>query len=73
MDVVDETILEYLRKSVGGNPTLDDQLALVGVDSIGLAELTFELEKRFAIRVDDEIHELQTVRDLADYVRRLRG
>ncbi len=49
MDVIEETIIDYLKKNVGGNPRPTDSLALVGVDSVGMAELTFELEKRFSV------------------------
>jgi acyl carrier protein len=69
MDVVEETVIEYLRKNVGGNPRLSDQLSLVGVDSVGMAELTFELEKRFSIRIGDDVLDLQTIGELVDYIR----
>jgi acyl carrier protein len=33
-----------------------------------MAELTFELEKRFAIRIDDDILDIDTVDELINYV-----
>jgi acyl carrier protein len=33
-----------------------------------MAELTFELEKRFAIRIDDDILDIDTVDELISYV-----
>ena len=69
MDVVEQEIVDYLRKAVGGNPRASDSLAVIGIDSVGMAELTFELEKRFSIRVDDDVLDLETVADLASYVR----
>jgi acyl carrier protein len=69
MDVVEQTIIDFVRKTVGGNPRLSDNLAMVGVDSVGMAELTFELEKRFSIRVDDDVLDLQTIDELAEYIR----
>ena len=52
MDVIEQEIVDYLRRAVGGNPRTSDSLAIIGIDSVGMAELTFELEKRFSIRVD---------------------
>lgn len=69
MDVIEQEIVDYLRKAVGGNPRISDSLAVIGIDSVGMAELTFELEKRFSIRVDDDVLDLETVADLASYVR----
>ena len=69
MDVVEQEIVDYLRKAVGGNPRTSDSLAVIGIDSVGMAELTFELEKRFSIHVDDDVLDLETVADLANYVR----
>jgi acyl carrier protein len=69
MDAVEETIITYLRQTVGGDPRPSDRLSLVGVDSVGMAELTFELEKRFGIRVDDDVLDLETISELATYIR----
>lgn len=69
MDAIEKHILDEVKRISGNIPTLDDSLALIGVDSVGMAELTFELEKRYRIKVDDEVLEVDTVRDLVDYVR----
>lgn len=69
MDVVEQEIIDYLRQACGGNPRPSDSLAMIGIDSVGMAELTFELEKRFSIRVDDDVLDVETVSDLAQYVR----
>ncbi len=72
MDVIEQTIIDYVKRTVGGNPRPTDNLAMVGVDSVGMAELTFELEKRFSIRVDDDVLDLETIGDLAGYIREKR-
>ena len=49
MDNFEETqaqVIEYLSKLVGSRPHLDDSLAMIGIDSVAMAEMTFELEKR---------------------------
>ncbi|MCU0721103.1 MAG: acyl carrier protein [Pirellula sp.] len=49
-------------------PSPDDSLALIGVDSVAMAELTFELEKRFSIQIDDDVLDVDTIRELTHYV-----
>ena len=73
MDALEKQILEKVERISGNAPSLDDSLALIGVDSVGMAELTFEIEKHFQIQVDDQVLDVETVRDLADYVRLRRG
>ena len=61
-------IIEYLRKVCGGSPQGKDSLAMIGIDSVAMAELTFELEKRFAIKIDDDILDVDSVDELVQYV-----
>jgi acyl carrier protein len=67
-DAAEKQILEYIAKVVGSHPKPSDSLALLGVDSVAMAELTFELEKRFAIQIDDDILDVDTIRELTQYV-----
>ena len=69
MDVVEKGVLEKLSTICGRVPSPSDHLALLGIDSMGMAELTFELERHFSIRMDDQILEIDTVSQLVDYVR----
>lgn len=68
LESIEAKIIEHLRKIVGGSPQSDDSLALIGVDSVAMAELTFELEKQFSIKIDDEILDVDTIRELTHYV-----
>lgn len=61
-------IVDYLKKVCGGSPRDNDSLAMIGIDSVAMAELTFELEKRFSIKIDDDILDVDTVDDLIQYV-----
>ena len=61
-------IIDYLRKVCGGSPQGNDSLAMIGIDSVAMAELTFELEKRFAIKIDDDILDVDSVDELVQYV-----
>ena len=71
MENIEETqvqVIDYLAKIVGSKPHLDDSLAMIGIDSVAMAELTFDLEKRFSIKIDDEILDVQTVGQLVQYL-----
>ncbi|MCU0716504.1 MAG: acyl carrier protein [Pirellula sp.] len=68
LEAAESKIIEYLKKIVGGAPKPDDSLAVLGVDSVAMAELTFELEKQFSIQIDDDILDVDTIRELTHYV-----
>ena len=70
MDSVEMEIIAALRAKFGGNPQPLDSLLGLGIDSLGMAEFSAEMEHRFAVRADEEILFVETVRDLAEYIRR---
>lgn len=72
MDAVDEGILQILRDKFSLEPKLEMSLAALGVDSLGMAELTVDLEKQFGIKVDEDILGVETVGELVQYVRSKR-
>jgi acyl carrier protein len=69
MDRIEEKLLARLAAKFGTDPVLSDGLAYIGVDSVGLAELTVDIEQEFGIRVEDDIVNVETVKELADYIR----
>lgn len=69
MKSIEETLLDRLEAKFGSRPQLSDGLAFLGIDSVGMAELTFELEDQFNVRVGDDIIHVDTVQDLANYIR----
>ena len=72
MESIEEILLTKIRQKFGSSPTLTDGLTYVGADSIGMAELTVELEKEFEIKMNETIFSLETVQELADYIRSLQ-
>ena len=66
-------MISRLQEKFGGAPTTTDHLGLMGIDSVGMAELTLELEREFEVKVRDDIVEVHTVQELADYVRQLQA
>ncbi len=69
MDSIETKLVSQLSKKFGGEPGLNDGLAYIGVDSIGMAELTVDIEKEFGIQVSEEVFAVETVQELANYIR----
>ncbi len=69
VETIEEKLIVRLREKFGGDPKAADSLALIGVDSIGMAELTLELESEFGIAIDEDVVDVETVKGLADYIR----
>ena len=46
-----------------------DSLSSLGIDSLRMAQLATELETRFGFRVDEELLDVGTVKELVEYVR----
>lgn len=48
---------------------MESNLNEIGIDSLAMAEVLFEIETRFQIRADETVLELQTVDEVVQYVR----
>ena len=70
VDEVQGVIVDAIRAKVGGQPTLDDSLALLDIDSLAMAEITLEIEQKLQLRLDESVVEAQTVGELTELVRR---
>ncbi|MFO0941207.1 MAG: acyl carrier protein [Pirellulales bacterium] len=69
MASIEEILVNSLGEKFGTRPELDDSLLLLGIDSVGMAELTYDIEKQFNISIDDTLLDVDTVQDLANYIR----
>lgn len=69
VESIEEKLIASLAAKFGTNPELEDGLAYAGVDSVGMAELTVEIEQAFGITVNDDIFQVDTVQELADFIR----
>lgn len=69
MHSIEDNLIERLTEKFGERPDLSDSLVMLGVDSVGMAELTYEIEHIYEIKVDESLLEVETVQDLADYIR----
>ncbi len=73
MDSIESKLVAQLARKFGQQPDLDDRLSYIGVDSVGMAELTVEIEREFGIKVAEDIFGVDTVRELAAYIRQRQG
>ena len=65
---VAEKILAIVRAKVPGPISLDSTFDSLGLDSLAMAEVVFEIENAFQIRTDERLLNLRTIRQVADYV-----
>ena len=61
--------MQGLREELGRDVRATDSLSSLGIDSLRMAQLATELETRFAFRVDEELLDVETVKELVEYVR----
>lgn len=78
VDTIGETILEKIRAHAqddAGEVTLDTPLSDLGIHSLELTEIIFDVEDAFGIEVEMNTAEawenLSTVRDIVEAVREL--
>jgi len=62
-------IVQTLREELGRDVSTTESLNSLGVDSLRMAQLATELERRFRFRVDEELLDVETAEELAEYVR----
>ena len=60
-----EQILELAKQRTGLKHDLDDEIILSGLDSLQLIEMAADLEKRFDVRIENELANIDTFRELA--------
>ena len=64
-----EQILELAKQRTGLEHDLDDEIILSGLDSLQLIEMAADLEKRFDVRIENELANIDTFRDLAAVIQ----
>jgi acyl carrier protein len=71
MEDVQATVLEALASKAECRAQITDDLAKLSIDSLAMAELALEIEQRLKIRLNDEVLDQRTVKDLVSYVQAL--
>lgn len=66
--VVADKVLAIVRSKTRSPVTLDSTFDALGLDSLAMAEMVFELETTFKIRTDDRLLEVRNLRQVVEYV-----
>lgn len=64
-----ELLREFVKKHVDNPPEhidVDSKLAEIGIDSLNLLELLFEVEEKFGVRFPNDMPRPETVGELVD-------
>ena len=64
-----ELILELAKQRTGLKHDLDDEIILSGLDSLQLIEMAADLEKRFDVRIENDLATIDTFRALAAVIQ----
>lgn len=73
VDSLQQEVVETVARRVELPVGPEDSLALLGIDSIGMAEVSFDLERQHNVQIGEDIVSCQTVADLIEYVRRRKA
>lgn len=60
--VIDEIVKEITRVDISGLPA-HSPLEAIGVDSLSMAELCYQIEMRFRIEIANDVYALHTLQD----------
>jgi acyl carrier protein len=72
MDRVETELLTAIRARLRITPKLSSKLTELNLDSLKTVEFLRELEDKFDVAFDQDVFELETVADLAAYIRARR-
>jgi acyl carrier protein len=69
LDSVATQVLAMVQAKSHVPVQMDSSLNEIGIDSLAMAEVLFEIETRFQIRADESVLDLQNVGEVVQYVR----
>lgn len=67
-DQVAEKVLTIVRAKTPGPVTPEATFDSLGLDSLAMAEVVFEIESAFQIRTDERLLNLRSIQEVTDYV-----
>ncbi|MDH3316723.1 MAG: acyl carrier protein [Gammaproteobacteria bacterium] len=73
MDSIETELIMVIEARLRVNTTVSSKISELNLDSIKTADFLSELEDEFDVRFDQDVFEVETIADLAAYIReRLR-
>ena len=73
MDRVETELVKVIHARLHATPELSSRITDLNLDSIKTADFLRELEDEFDVTFDQDVFELETVADLAAYIRARRA
>jgi acyl carrier protein len=64
-----QQVLDFASQRTGLKHQIDDEIILSGLDSLQLIEMAADLEQRFSVRIESELADIVTFRDLAKVIQ----
>lgn len=71
MDNTLERLTGLVKSRFGRAPQPGESFDSLEMDSLAMAEFSLDIEKEFKIRLNDRVTEVQSLEEMADYVRQL--
>jgi acyl carrier protein len=68
--LVGERVVSIVREKTPHPVSLDSTFESVGLDSLAMAEIVFEIESEFKINADDRLLDLKSLREVSEYILR---
>jgi acyl carrier protein len=72
-ETIESALADAIAARTGRRPVATDSVGSLGIDSVDLANLVGDLERRFGFRADETIFDVTTVGELAAYIRARLG
>ena len=70
MTATEQQLLQIISTNLGRPARATDTWAELGVDSLGMAEMMSEVERKFRVRLDERIFDIETVAAMAEFLDR---
>jgi acyl carrier protein len=70
---IENELFGLIQKKTGVRPQLDDSFDTLQIDSLGMAELTVEIEKVFGIRIHEDVMDVTNIAELIAYIENKVG
>ena len=70
---IETRLVEALGRRTGSAPGREADLLTLGIDSVEMAGLVYEIEDAFRVKVDEEVFDVQTIAELARYIGERQG
>lgn len=68
MSPIQNELCDLIQRKTGVRPNLEDSFDALQIDSLGMAELTVEIEKAFGIRIGEDITDVSDIAGLVAYI-----